>query len=96
MDATDDLTAEQQEIYKQLVRKKVLILLEKAEKTYAQTADMVVRTGADGVWAQKSRESLDNIRKRILDESTAVARDEEADTVVVPVADAGRGEKGKG
>jgi tetratricopeptide (TPR) repeat protein len=94
--APDDLTADQQDIYRQLVRKKVLILLEKAEKTYAQTTDMVVRTGAAGVWAQKSRESLENIRKRILDESTAVARDEEAEAVVVPVADAGHGEKGKG
>jgi hypothetical protein len=95
--APDDLTAEQQDIYRQLVRKKVLILLEKAEKTYAQTTDMVVRTGAQGVWAQKSRESLENIRKRLLDESTAIARDDEVDeTLDVPVADAGRAEKGKG
>jgi tetratricopeptide (TPR) repeat protein len=94
--APDDLSPDQQDIYKQLVRKKVLILLEKAEKTYTQTTDMVVRTGADGIWAQKSRESLENIRKRILDESTALARDDDAADDVVPVADAGRADKGKG
>ncbi|MBM4281875.1 MAG: hypothetical protein FJ137_14340 [Deltaproteobacteria bacterium] len=95
--APDDLTVEQQDIYKHLVRKKVLILLEKAEKTYAQTTDMVVRTGAEGVWAQKSREGLENIRKRILDESTALASEDSGDDApVMPVADAGRAEKGKG
>jgi tetratricopeptide (TPR) repeat protein len=94
--APDDLTVEQQDIYRQLVRKKVLILLEKAEKTYAQTTDMVVRTGADGIWAQKSRDSLEQIRKRILDESAALTEVDDTENAEAPVADAGGTDKGKG
>jgi len=71
--APTDLTADQQEIYHQLVRKKVFILLEKAEKTWTQTADMVVRTGADNEWGEKTRASLERIRQRIADEDTALA-----------------------
>jgi hypothetical protein len=95
--APTDLTAEQQALYQSLVRKKVLVLLEKAEKTYAQTTEMVVRTGTAGVWAEKARVSLENIRKRLLDESTALAADDtgDASAPTLPVADAGRGEKGK-
>jgi hypothetical protein len=69
----NDLTAEQGEIYRELVRKKVFILLEKAEKTYSQTAEMVTRTGADSEWGEKTRQSLARIRARIADEGTALA-----------------------
>jgi tetratricopeptide (TPR) repeat protein len=92
--APTDLTPEQQALYQSMVRKKVLVLLEKAEKTYAQTAEMTTRTGTGGVWADKARVSLQNIRQRLLDESTAVAADD-ADAPVTPVADAGAGAKGK-
>lgn len=71
--APTDLTAEQSEIYQQLVRKKVFILLEKAEKTWTQTADMVVRTGADSEWGEKTRLSLARIRERIANEGVALA-----------------------
>lgn len=84
--APSDLTEVQQDIYLQLVRKKVLILLEKAEKTYSQTADMVVRTGADGEWGQKTRLSLERIRSRILDENQALAELERDDEPEVPLA----------
>lgn len=91
--APDDLSAEQKELYTQLVRKKVLILLEKAEKTWTQTADMVVRTGADGEWGEKTRASLENVRRRILEESAAVDAVDDSE-VSMPVADTGKG-KGK-
>ena len=71
--APTDPTADQQEIYQQLVRNKVFILLEKAEKTWTQTADMVVRTGAEGQWGEKTRLSLERIRDRIASENTALA-----------------------
>jgi tetratricopeptide (TPR) repeat protein len=68
-----DLTAEQGQIYRELVRTKVFILLEKAEKTWSQTAEMVTRTGADSEWGVKTRESLARIRARIADEGSALA-----------------------
>lgn len=88
--APDDLTPTQKELYTQLVRKKVLILLEKAEKTYSQTADMVTRTGADGEWGDKTRKSLENVRRRLLEESAAVAEVDDG-APVVPIANTGKG-----
>ncbi len=91
--APSDLTPDQAALYGGLVRSKVLILLEKAEKTYAQTADMVVRTGAQGEWGEKTKLSLERIRSRINEEATAVAALDD-DAPVIPVADTGV--KGKG
>ena len=91
--APSDLTETQQEMYSGLVRGKVLILLEKAEKTWTQTADMVVRTGADGEWGERTKLSLARIRSRI-EESTAIASAVEDDGPVIPIADTGT--KGKG
>jgi hypothetical protein len=92
--APADLTADQQALYQGLVRGKVLILLEKAEKTYSQTADMVVRTGAHGEWGEKTTASLARIRSRITEEATAVAALERDDAPMIPIADTGV--KGKG
>lgn len=93
--APSDLTPEQQEIYVQMVRKKVLILLEKAEKTWTQTADMVVRTGAEGEWGKKTRDSLASLRQLMNQEHAAAAAADAADkdesVPVIPVADAGKG-----
>jgi hypothetical protein len=75
-----DLTADQGQIYRELVRTKVFILLEKAEKTWSQTAEMVTRTGADSEWGVKTRASLARIRARIADEGTAVAAAEDDDS----------------
>lgn len=92
--APSDLTADQQALYMAMVRGKVLILLEKAEKTYVQTAEMVVRTGADGEWGDKTRASLERIRGRITEEATAVAAIERDDAPMIPIANTGV--KGKG
>lgn len=92
--APADLTPDQQALYQGMVRAKVLVLLEKAEKTYSQTAEMVVRTGAHGEWGDKAASSLARIRMRITEESTAVAALEDDDAPLVPIADTGV--KGKG
>jgi pentatricopeptide repeat protein len=68
-----DLTTEQAEMYEQLVRKKIVILLEKAEKTWASTAEMVVRTGAGSEWSQKTADRLARVRARLNEEHTALA-----------------------
>lgn len=68
-----DLTAEQAALYQKVVRKKVMILLSKAQKTWSSTADMVTRTGAESEWAVKTRESLEQLRLKLLEESTATA-----------------------
>jgi tetratricopeptide (TPR) repeat protein len=91
--APDDLTDEQKELYTQMVRKKVLILLEKAEKTWSQTAEMVVRTGADGEWGERTKKSLELVRRRLVEENTALAT-LEAEAPTLPMADSGKGKGG--
>ena len=45
--APTDLSPEASALYHAMVRKKIMILLEKAEKTWTTNADMVTRTGAE-------------------------------------------------
>jgi tetratricopeptide (TPR) repeat protein len=71
--APADLTAEQADLYRKMVRKKVMILLEKAQKTWSTTAEMVTRTGAESEWAVRTRESLERIRQKLLEETAATA-----------------------
>ena len=94
--APTDLSADQKEIYHQLVRKKVFILLEKAEKTWTQTADMVVRTGADSEWGEKTRAGLERIRLRIAEEDTALANVDDTPAPPKPVVTSSTRGKGKG
>jgi tetratricopeptide (TPR) repeat protein len=68
-----DLTPEQSELYRSIVQKRLLILLEKAEGTWSKTADMVTRTGAESEWSQRTRASLVRIRTKLVDEQEAVA-----------------------
>ncbi len=71
--APPDLGPEAAALYQKMVRKKVLILLAKAEKTWTSNADMVTRTGAESEWAQKTRASLARIKQKLMEESAATA-----------------------
>lgn len=68
-----DLSPEAAALYRKMVRKKVLVLLEKAQKTWTQTSEMVTRTGAESEWADRTRASLDRIRAKLLAEMAATA-----------------------
>lgn len=68
-----DLNPEAADLYQTMVRKKIMILLEKAEKTWATTSDMVTRTGAESEWAVKTREALSRIKEKLLAETAATA-----------------------
>jgi hypothetical protein len=78
-------------LYTKLVRKKVLILLEKAQKTWTSTAEMVTRTGAQSEWSTRTRDSLERIKQKILEESAATADvdDEGSDVASAPKAGTG-------
>ncbi len=58
----DDLDGEAGALYRTLLRDKVMILLEKAIRVWQSTADMAVRTGADNLWVERTRESLARVR----------------------------------
>ena len=68
-----DLTAEQAALYQKVVRKRVMILLTKAQQTWSSTVDMVTRTGAESEWAVRTRDSLEQLRQKLLEESSATA-----------------------
>lgn len=74
-----DLTPSQKALYDKMVRKKVLILLEKAIKVWQQTSDMATRTGwDDNEWVDRTRASLERVRGQLVQESKAVAEAEAA------------------
>lgn len=90
--APKDLNDEASALYQTMVRKKIMILLEKAEKTWTTTADMVTRTGAESEWATKTRAALQRVKDKLVAESaaTAVLDDDESKSDVAG-AEAGKG-----
>jgi tetratricopeptide (TPR) repeat protein len=62
----DDLTDSQKKIFRQLLKDRVLILLEKAVKIWGSTAEMATRTGQDNLWVDKTRASLQRVREYVL------------------------------
>ncbi len=72
-----DLSEAQQSLFKDLLRDKVLILLEKAVNIWQTTAEMATRTGEDNLWVEKTRKSLERVRTFVLAKSDApLLRDE--------------------
>lgn len=71
--APADLSEEAAALYQTMVRKKIMILLEKAEKTWSTTADMVTRTGADSEWGDKTRAALQRVKDKLVAETAATA-----------------------
>lgn len=61
-----DLTEEQQKLFSDLLRDKVLILLEKAVKIWGATAEMATRTDQQNLWVDKTRASLQRVREYVL------------------------------
>jgi hypothetical protein len=77
--APPDLGPDATTLYQKMVRKKVLILLAKAEKTWTSNSDMVTRTGAESEWAEKTRASLQRIKQKLMEETAATADIDDAD-----------------
>lgn len=60
--APADLTVEQEQIFRQLLHKRVAILLEKAIGTWQSTLEMATRTGAENVWVEETRKSFNRVQ----------------------------------
>ncbi len=89
--APADLNADASALYQTMVRKKIMILLEKAEKTWSTNAEMVTRTGAESEWAQKTRAALQRVKDKLVAESAAVAGLDDEGPSDVAGAEAGKG-----
>ncbi len=62
----DDLSDAQKQMFKELMRDKILVLLEKAVKIWQSTAEMATRTGEQNLWVEKTRVSLERVRTYVL------------------------------
>ncbi|MBM66779.1 MAG: hypothetical protein CMH55_11165 [Myxococcales bacterium] len=61
-----DLTPLQQELYREELTKKTVILLKKAMRTWSAGLDFATRTGTDNQWVRKTRERLKTIKETYL------------------------------
>ena len=89
--APADLNAEATALYQSMVRKKIMILLEKAEKTWATNSEMVTRTGAESEWGVKTRDALKRVKDKLVEETAATANLDADDGVPSEVAGAATG-----
>lgn len=89
--APADLNPEATALYQSMVRKKIMILLEKAEKTWATNSEMVTRTGAESEWAIKTRDALKRVKDKLVEETAATANLDAGDATPSDVAGAAAG-----
>lgn len=64
------LTPAQQDIYRRMLRERVLILLEKAISVWQATTSMATRTGEQNEWVDKSHARMERIKALLLAESS--------------------------
>ncbi|MEW5850817.1 MAG: tetratricopeptide repeat protein [Myxococcota bacterium] len=62
-----DMDAEQADIYRRELRKKVAVLVRKAMGIYESTVNMARRTGADNVWVTRTEQSLERMKQLLKD-----------------------------
>lgn len=67
----EDLTDSQRTMFRELLKEKVLILLEKAVSVWQATAEMAVRTGEENLWIEKTKASLERVRQFVLSQPPA-------------------------
>ncbi len=73
-----DLTPIQQELYREELTKKTVILLKKAMRTWSAGLDFATRTGTDNQWVRKTRERLKTIKETYLSDFLRPKQEEEA------------------
>lgn len=73
----DDLTDDQKKLFKEFLRDRVLILLEKAVKVWGATAEMAQRTGQQNLWVDKTQASLDRVREYVIAQNATKKKTEE-------------------
>lgn len=62
-----EMDADQQDIYRRELRRRVSVLIRKAIKTYETTVEMARRTGTNTVWVEKTQKSLERMQQLLAD-----------------------------
>lgn len=78
--APQELNAEERDVYRQEVRKKIRVLLTKAISIYESTLDAADRLGTNGPFVERTREGLTRLKALL------VAQDRDAEQVTTPAA----------
>ncbi len=57
-----DFTEEEKEVYEEMVKERIAVLLRKAVRIWQMTMRMAVRTGADNVWVNRTAASIARVK----------------------------------
>ena len=57
-----ELTQEEQDVYEEMVKERIAVLLRKAVRVWQMTMRMAVRTGADNIWVNRTAESIARVK----------------------------------
>ena len=58
----DDLTEEEKDVYEEMVKERISVLLRKAVRIWEMTMRMSVRSGADNIWVERTAGSISRIK----------------------------------
>lgn len=64
--APEDLSDEEVAIYRELLRKRLAVLLRKALKVFEMTLELAERTRSDNSWTRAARQELERVEKLVL------------------------------
>jgi len=64
--APTDLSAEETEVYRDLLRKRLAVLLRKALKVFEMTLSLAERTRSDNAWTKAARAEMERVEKLVL------------------------------
>jgi len=62
----EDLSAEEVEVYRDMLKKRTAVLLRKALRVFEMTLDLAERTRSDNHWTRSAREEMDKVKSRVL------------------------------
>jgi len=74
--APRELTAEQADIYRQEVRKKIRVLISKAINIYERTLEAAERIGSVGPFIERTRESLEKMKALLVSEAEEAIKEQ--------------------
>jgi tetratricopeptide (TPR) repeat protein len=78
--------AEQAQVYREELRKKIRVLVEKAMGAYEQALEAAERIGAKNAFVERTRQSLDRMRQILLDDAERAGAGASGGTGAAPLA----------
>ncbi len=80
----DDLSAEEVQVYRGLLRERLAVLLRKALKVFEMTLGLAERTRSDNAWTRAARAEMERVEKQVLSQLEPVAPAEQPEPAAEP------------